>query len=124
MSNLTQLVNYFRKSQSTKSNLNKWRLWAFKILRRKNFPIDLSICAYGKNQLVDRVKPFGGGSIFWSKACSGCHIGDAIINLYKTDRTEFIPTHKHCLFLESGLLTRDPVKPGDVYILPPFKNEI
>lgn len=118
MSSLTQLVNYFRKSKSTNSNLNKWRQWAYKILRRRNFPMDLSVCAYGKTQLVDHVKPFGGGYIFWSKACSGCHIGDAIINLYKTNRIGFVPRNKHCVFLESGLLTRDPVKPGDLYILP------
>jgi len=115
MNNITALIQHFKIDKIDKAALKKWRLWAYRILRRKNFPIDLSICAYGKSHIVERTKPFGGGYIFWSKACSGCAIGQAIIDIKKRKNIE--PDKAHCRFLESGLLTRDQIKTGDIYTL-------
>jgi len=116
MKEITALLDHFRLNKNEISILNKWRRWAYQVLKRRNFPLDLSICAYGKHHLVDRVKPFGGGYIFWSKACNGCQLGKALINLKQNHGLD--PAYAHCTFLESGLLTRDQVKPGDVYALP------
>jgi hypothetical protein len=121
MSNLTQMLKYFQTSKKV-SSLDKWRKWARQILRRKNVTVDLSICAYGNEQLIEKVRPFGGGYLFWSKACGGCPIGRGMLKLVVSQRRnpqEILDAPTHCVFLESGLLTRDAVKPGQVYQLPP-----
>jgi len=115
---LTKVLAKIKSQFTQPNNLNKWREWAIKILKQKHLPIfERMFCAYGHAQVVEKVKPFGGGYIFWSRVCGGCPIGSYTIKLLRAGRK--IPTDvKFCSLLESGLLTRDPVKPGDIYTLP------
>src|SRR5438105_3832761 len=91
------------KEQAKNTN---WVAWAAALLKRRNILIDTSICAYGNTQIVDRVKPFGGGSIFWSKACGGCNLGATIIKLHKENRIPTKVLEPFCALLQTGLLTR------------------
>ena len=102
-------------------NIN-WVTWAAALLKRRNILIDLSVCAYGNTQIVDRVKPFGAGSIFWSKACDGCSLGSTIIKLHKENKIPPKDLEPFCALLQTGLLTRDSVKPGDIYELPSLRD--
>jgi len=111
------LLQYFNtKKKNSAGVLQNWRNWAYRILFRRHVVIEPTICAYDKDHLVGRVQPFGGGSIFWSQACNGCQLGELLIGYYKTFKK--VPQSSHCALLLSGLLTKDQVKPGQVYHLP------
>lgn len=115
------LLSYFKVNKPV-TTLPKWRAWAAKLLRRRNHLIDLNICAYDKTHLITKVQAFGGGSVFWSSACDGCQLGSLIIKLYKANKN--LPQHPHCALLQSGLLTQDQVKTGQIYHLPARQLEV
>jgi hypothetical protein len=100
-----------------KSPLAKWRAWAAGRLRARGFKINLDICAYGKNHIVERVQPFGGGYVFWSSACNGCLMGQSLQKVFQITGTKL--STKHCALLEGGLLTKTKVEVNQVFQLEP-----
>ncbi|SRR5213075_2960317 len=119
---MKDLLKYLKIQKSgSGETLANWRHWACNLLRRRHITVEPSVCAYDKIHLVGKVQSFGGGSLFWSKACSGCELGKLLISTYETFKK--VPQDAHCALLASGLLTRDKVKVGQVYHLPARQSD-
>lgn len=96
----------------------KWIMWIVKKLRKKGYLVDIDICAYGQNHIATRVRKFGNAYIFWSKGCSGCQVGQILIAKYKSNNK--IPKELSCALLKNALISKGPVKEGEVVQLLPL----
>ena len=97
--------------------VKRWLKWVSSRLMKKGYLADTDICAYGNDQLVGKVKEFGGGYIFWSKACSGCTVG--IIMLEEFKKKKKVPEQSPCILLKNALITKTKVSEGEVVKLLP-----
>lgn len=97
----------------------RWIWWIINKLHKKGILIDPLICAYGNPQIVGKVKKYGNGYIFWSKACGGCPIGEQLILDYKKKKK--LPKDLPCVLLKNALISVTPVAEGEIVKLLPLE---
>jgi len=121
MSLLIAQQRLFKKIREGIKHQNKknWLGWIVKKLSKKGVLIDPQICAYGNTQIVGRVKKYGNGYVFWSKACGGCPIGEQLILNYKNKKE--LPKDLPCILLKNALISQTPVAEGEVVMLLPLE---
>ena len=99
---------------------SNWVQWAATKFQKKGYLAETVICAYGNEQIVGEVRKFGGGYVFWSKACAGCRVGARLIEDYQKTK-KFTESTTMCALLENALFTKAKVSEGDIYNLLPLE---